>query len=181
MISDFRNKTTQALFLRIWLVIMRAGYLVPLICSMFFIWKLQKLSIYEAVGLGLLCLGTIIVFAAKIELGELHSWAGYATLKAERFCKTGIYSWIRHPLYLGIMIVNIGIAFIVIPNFHFSLQISLTFLIGSFLTFLFLIVSSSKETKYLSEKFGNPFRRYATQVYSFIPLRKFNDTTDTEP
>lgn len=180
MISDFRNKNTNPLFLQVWLIIMRAGYLIPLLCSMFFLWKLTKLTIYDLISLFILLVGTLIVTISKRELGKRHSWAGYAAREADSFCVSGIYAWIRHPLYLGIIIADIGIAFLILPNFHFNLQLGLTFVIGSFFTYIFLVISSIRETKYLANKFGTAFVHYAQQVYAFFPLRKYKKVKEIE-
>jgi len=173
LISDFRNKKTKPLFTRGWLLLMRWGYLIPLLCSMFFLWKLEVITIASYISFFILVCGTLIVAASKRELGKRHSWAGYVTKDPETFCVTGIYAWVRHPIYVGIMVVDIGIAFIVIPNIAFQLQLALTFLIGGVFIFVFLIVSSNRETKHLANKFGESFITYAQQVYAFFPLRKF--------
>lgn len=173
LISDFRNKKTQPLFTHGWLLLMRGGYLLPLLCSMLFLWKLQMLTFAAYISFFFLVCGVLIVAASKRELGKRHSWAGYVAQDSETFCITGIYSWVRHPIYMGIMVVDIGISFIVIPNIAFQLQLALTFLIGSFFTFIFLIISSNRETKHLANKFGKSFINYAQQVCAFFPLRKF--------
>lgn len=159
---------------------MRLGYLIPLSTSLFFVWKLQSLVFHDILAMVILCLGTILIVIAKKDLGKRHSWAGYASVEIDSFCLSGVYAWIRHPIYLGIMIVDIGFSFIIIPNFDFNLQLALTFLIGTFFTFIFLVISSLRETKFLAEKFGQPFKDYSQQVYSFFPLRKYINPTDTE-
>ena len=85
LISDFRNKKTQPLFTRGWLLLMRWGYLIPLLCSLFFLWKLQVLTISSSISVFILVLGTLIVAASKRELGKRHSWAGYAAKDSETF------------------------------------------------------------------------------------------------
>ncbi len=180
MISDFRNKKTNPLFLQIWLIVMRAGYLIPLFSSMFFLWKLEKITVYALISLLILVGGTLIVILSKKELGKRHTWAGYTAREADSFCVSGIYAWVRHPLYLGIMVVDVGIAFLVIPNLNVQLQLALTFLIGSFFTFIFLVISSIRETRYLADKFGASFLRYAQQVNAFFPIKKYKGSSEIE-
>jgi protein-S-isoprenylcysteine O-methyltransferase Ste14 len=178
IISDFRNKAINPLFQQGWLIFMRTAYLIPLLCCLFFLWNLKTITILDCISLFLLIVGTLIVVASKKELGKRHSWAGYAAKEIDDFCISGIYAWIRHPIYLGIMVADIGIAFLIIPNFQINDQLAITFLIGSLITFIFLVISSVKETKFLTDKFGKPFTNYARRVYAFFPFRKFNETMD---
>ncbi len=172
-ISDFRNKQTNPLFSRPWLRLMKFGYLIPQLSCLYFVWKLDFLNVQILVCPVLMLVGLIIVLSAKRELGNRHSWAGYASVIPKDYCVTGVYAWVRHPLYLGIMVFVVGLGFIVIPNFMVQLQLACTYLIGNLITFLFLILSAHKETRYLAEKFGEPFLDYASQVYSFFPIRKY--------
>lgn len=174
-ISDFQNKKTEPLFPKPWLTIMRIGYLIPPSCFLFFLWKLSKITLNSILTLSMLICGLLIVLIAKKELGKRHAWAGYAAKHSNDYCVTGIYAWIRHPLYLGIIVAVTGMAFIVIPGFNLQIQLACTYLIGSVITFIFLFISSNKETVYLSKKFGAPFINYARQVNAFLPIRKYRE------
>lgn len=180
-ISDFRNKQTNPLFGRPWLRIMKYGYLIPQLSCLYFVWKLQSISYNLWICLFLMVVGILIVLSAKFELGNRHSWAGYVSTNSQDYCVTGVYAWVRHPLYLGIMVIVVGLGFVVIPNFMVQLQLACTYLIGSLITFIFLFISANRETEYLADKFGQPFLDYASQVKSFLPIHKYQPASISDP
>ncbi len=159
---------------------MRVAYLVPQVSFLYFLWTLEEVRLFDLLGLIIVCAGVFIIALSKKELGSRHAWAGHAAYAVSDFCVSGIYAWVRHPIYLGIIVADIGMGFLVIPRLNVQLQLSLTFVIGCVITFIFIIVSSFKETKFLVKKFGQPFVRYALRVYGFFPLRKFSNLPDRE-
>lgn len=74
----------------------------------------------------------------------------------------GIYSRIRHPIYLGRMLLNLGflIMFPVIP----MLFIAIIFVVVWFLM-------SWYEEKILIKKFGKKYKKYKKKVPMFIPKK----------
>ena len=113
--------------------------------------------------------GTIIVIFAKSKLGKNHSWTGYSATNITNFTTTGIYNYIRHPLYLGIIIAVFGTALVVFPRYDVNLTIFIIYIIGMIFTFTFIFISSKKETEFLTEKFGKEFIDYVERVPSFFP------------
>lgn len=74
---------------------------------------------------------------------------------------TGVYSKVRHPLYLSMIVMNVAIAL--------AFGVMMTFVIA-FLTIIHWIVTSLKEEEVLLQKFPNEYMRYKQEVrWRMIP------------
>ena len=72
--------------------------------------------------------------------------------------RQNIYAVVRHPHYLGLMVLSIG--FMALSQHVVVLAAGLTFNI-------FILVQVSKEEEYCRERFGDAYERYAATVPSF--------------
>ena len=108
-------------------------------------------------GGGLFLIGLLFhVYAEKN-----HKQAHEKSADIVKVVKNGVFSKIRHPLYLGVIVMNVGIA--------------LAF--GVFLTLAIALVSISywilvalKEEAFLLEKFGDEYGQYMKNVrWRFLP------------
>jgi protein-S-isoprenylcysteine O-methyltransferase Ste14 len=75
---------------------------------------------------------------------------------------TGLYARLRHPQYLGLMLMVIG--------FLIMWPTLLTIVLAPFLIVRYFVLAK-EEDRYLEEKFGEVFRRYKARVPGFIPSR----------
>ena len=82
------------------------------------------------------------------------------THRAEKIIKTGIYSKVRHPQYLGGLIAHIGISFFL--SALYSL-ISFPFMV------LLIYLISWKEEIELKKEFGDDYKKYKVKVPMLIP------------
>jgi protein-S-isoprenylcysteine O-methyltransferase Ste14 len=80
---------------------------------------------------------------------------------AETVNKTGIYSIVRHPLYLGNYLIWLGLAIFTFDPF-FIIIFSLTF-------WIYYERIMFAEERFLENKFGNEFLQWAGGVPPFIP------------
>jgi protein-S-isoprenylcysteine O-methyltransferase Ste14 len=93
------------------------------------------------------------------ELGKQFS--AFVTLQVNhQLVQTGIYGWIRHPMYLGYLLVLPGIVLIfrswlVIPVFVSSA--------------IFVVVRIGEEEKLLAEHFGSEFDAYRRRTWLLLP------------
>ena len=78
----------------------------------------------------------------------------------DKLITEGIYSQVRHPQYLGFLLVTGGIDFLW-PTFS-------TLLMWPILVFLYIRLAREEEAK-LEEKFGETYREYAKRVSGFKP------------
>ena len=105
-------------------------------------------------------LGMALFLWAVISLKE--SFRGTVAPVSNRLVQTGPYRWIRHPLYLSMIITLIGFAL----AFR-----SLWGLISIFAFFLPAVIFRAKlEEKALGEKFGSAWAEYARRTHFIIPF-----------
>jgi len=175
-ISDTKNKQTKPLIKQPWITIMRICYPISPLCYVFFLWKTTNLLVIDYLSLLMMVLGTAIVIAAKRKLGKNHSWVGYSSENVTQFTKTGIYKHVRHPLYLGIIIAVFGTVSVAIQNARNYPILFFVYLFGMVAIFLFMGISSKKETDFLIKKFGDDFIAYRNSVPAFFP--KFQKKDD---
>jgi len=85
---------------------------------------------------------------------------------AESLNTTGIYSMVRHPLYLGNYFMWIGIVMFTF-NWSFVIIVTLAF-------WLYYERIMFAEERFLERKFGNDYMDWASKIPAFIPcLKKF--------
>ena len=117
--------------------------------------------------------GFLILFAFAFHLWaeKDHRQAHEQADNIEKIVNSGVYSKIRHPLYLSLIILNIGIGL--------SFGVLLT-IIMALLTIVHWIATSLKEEAVLLQKFPDAYNQYKIlrqnkNIYKLInisPLRK---------
>jgi protein-S-isoprenylcysteine O-methyltransferase Ste14 len=80
---------------------------------------------------------------------------------AEQLNTTGIYSMVRHPLYLGNYLMWLGIL-IYTKNIYFTLTVSLMY-------WLYYERIMMAEEDFLSSKFGAAFKEWSSVIPAFLP------------
>ena len=130
-------------------------------CGYFFSTLILPLNLYFlTLGIVLLILGSIIHRLSHKEHKQAHSKAE----SIEKIVTTGIYSKyskIRHPGYLGLILMYLGVAFL----FHNILAI-----VGSIIFSFLQILTALAEEKYLIKKLREEYEEYMRRVsWRFIP------------
>ncbi|MFZ9504988.1 MAG: methyltransferase family protein [Cyclobacteriaceae bacterium] len=125
-----------------------------------------KLAFEEPLAWGLVCLGISLlgqVIRFSVIAYTPRNTSGRNTKKqvADTVNKTGIYSAVRHPLYLGNFFMWLGIAMIT-QNLAFVTIFILIF-------WLFYERIMYAEEQFLSRKFGDEYKEWASRVPAFIP------------
>ncbi|MCL4436710.1 MAG: isoprenylcysteine carboxylmethyltransferase family protein [Thaumarchaeota archaeon] len=112
------------------------------------------------VGLTLFALGIVVLAAAMRTLGKLYtSYLGIQP--GHRLVTTGPYRHVRHPGYLGEVLVMFGIGF------------SLSSVLGLALAFLSLLLVLERikpEEEMLTAEFGDEYRKYMGRTKRLIPF-----------
>lgn len=112
---------------------------------------------FLALGISLLILGFIIHGLSHKEHKQAHSKAE----DIEKIATTGIYSKIRHPGYLGLILMYLGVALL----FHDILAT----VAAVILSFLQILIAFAEE-RFLIKKFGEEYEEYMGRVpWRFIP------------
>jgi protein-S-isoprenylcysteine O-methyltransferase Ste14 len=97
----------------------------------------------------------------------IFGWRKIFKAKGE-LVTTGIYGYVRHPQYLGILLLTFGM--------NIQWLTLLTLLLYPFLVILYYRLAK-KEAKEMEEKFGDEYRKYKQKVPMFIPrlrMKKFS-------
>lgn len=113
------------------------------------------------VGFVLVILGVAISVAARKKLGS--NWAPsyeYQVKEKQKLVTTGIYQYIRHPIYTGILFFLTG-AELVVSSYLWILFVGL---------FLGAYVQGKKEEKLLESYFGDAYRQYKKKTKMLIPF-----------
>jgi protein-S-isoprenylcysteine O-methyltransferase Ste14 len=114
-------------------------------------------------GIAFFLLGVFLVVAARREFARLEQYTdpGHPTTI---LIMTGVFSFSRNPLYLGVVFLVMGIGL----------------MINSWWVFIFLLPSLvacrtiliAPEERYLGAKFGNEYRTYAARVRRWFGRRR---------
>jgi protein-S-isoprenylcysteine O-methyltransferase Ste14 len=111
------------------------------------------------VGLALTAVGVGLAIWARLTLGA--NWSGVVTVKKDHeLIRKGLYRWIRHPIYTGILTSFIGTALIM--N---HIRGWLGFLIV-WATFYF---KARREESFLRQEFTYGFEEHAKRTGMFLP------------
>ncbi len=84
----------------------------------------------------------------------------YEAQRQHRLAATGVYAWIRHPQYVGFVLIMFG--------FLLQWPTLLTLAMFPVLAFMYVRLAVIEERKALAE-FGEPYKRYMLDVPGFIP------------
>ncbi len=106
--------------------------------------------------------GVILIILARREFAQHGQYTdpGHPTTI---IVTTGVFSFSRNPLYLGVVCILIGIAL------AFNLAWVLVFLIPSLIACHYVLIAP--EERYLTTKFGEEYRAYAASVLRWLGRR----------
>jgi protein-S-isoprenylcysteine O-methyltransferase Ste14 len=114
---------------------------------------------WRFIGLALCCAGIIVRLLALKALGPYFS--AYVTLQPDhRLVRNGIYSLIRHPLYLSLLLLPTGMALVFRSALAFPIVILAT---------IFVSDRIRTEEQLLSARFAE-FQDYRRRVWMLVPL-----------
>jgi protein-S-isoprenylcysteine O-methyltransferase Ste14 len=132
--------------------------LVPPYCDRRDIWVIDG-DAARYFGLFLFFAGSILRLAAVFVLGRRFS--GLVAIQKDHELKTdGLYRYIRHPSYAGLIVSMIGYALIFRSVMGLLLNI---------LLFLFLISRINDEERFLEAHFGDEYRNYRLRTKRLVP------------
>ena len=121
----------------------------------------RRLSVSKIVGLVLMIIGFAIAFTAVFTLKRSYS-STLVTRVDHRLITHGIYGFVRHPIYLGVLLIcNVGL-----PVYSSS---AWGFLVLSLLIPI-LLGRIRMEERLLTEHFGDAYREYKAATRKLIPF-----------
>ncbi|MBU2949989.1 isoprenylcysteine carboxylmethyltransferase family protein [Tamlana agarivorans] len=120
-------------------------------------WYIEN-EILSIIGWGFLIISLIIVWIAQSHMA--NSWRiGIDEKNKTKLVTKGLFSFSRNPIFLGIMIANMGL-FLVIPNAFTLLIISLST--------ISINTQIRLEEAFLEREFGNDYLEYVNKVRRWI-------------
>lgn len=125
------------------------------------IWPMDSNYSVQVFGFLLVIVGLGAAVRARLDLG--NNWANayeYQVKKKQELVTSGIYKYIRHPIYSGVVTAAIG-AELVAQSYLFI--VFLTFAWGGY-------KQAKLEEKLLIEHFGDAYRKYMKYSKMFIPF-----------
>ncbi len=148
--------------------LLKALYIVPCAIYLVVLIRLTELLWSDWLALGLTVTGTLLVFQARRDIGGSYTWAGHC-LDRPKLVTTGIYAYVRHPIYLGIALFIIGGLSTSVPRISWPvLAVAVAVLI---FVMVLLAAAARHETRYLEETLGEPVRRYQQQTGAVLPWK----------
>jgi len=124
----------------------------------FFLHLSTFLSAYVSLPVRLLVLVVALVIAIYLFK------SGHVVLepehRPERVVTTGIFRLVRHPIYLGGMLIYLGLAFSTLSLLSFAVFVVI---------FLFYDYIAGYEEKVMEEKFGEEYVKYKQRTGKWVP------------
>lgn len=128
-------------------------YLLP-------VWYLEY-DVLETIGWSLLILSLMLVWFAQSNMRD--SWRiGIDEEHKTKLVTSGFFSFSRNPIFLGIIIANVGL-FLVLPN-------AFTILILALST-VSINTQIRLEEEFLMQEFGHQYTQYQTQVNRWATIK----------
>ena len=116
-------------------------------------------DVLQVVGAVLIIGGVVLFAAAQLNLGA--SWqVGIDERYKPGFVSSGLYSFSRHPIFLGFLTLMTGYAAMLPTTLSFIL------LLGAYIGFR---TQADTEEAYMLKTYGEPYRDYTRRVGRFIP------------
>jgi protein-S-isoprenylcysteine O-methyltransferase Ste14 len=114
----------------------------------------------QVAGIALAVLGIVLTVWAQLDMGD--SWrVGVDASETTALVRTGVFGWVRNPIYTAMLVFDFGIALIT-PNF--------VTIAGLLLAVAALELQVRRvEEPYLLGKHGADYRGYTGSVGRFIP------------
>jgi len=147
------------------------GFILYVLVGMTFIVILASIDYYYnfslfnynlgyLIGFSLFIIGLILQGVAEATLGKYYL-PSIGTVEGQKIIKNGIYKYIRHPGYLGEILIFFGLGFV---------TYSLLGILGAFIVALMVYAGEViPEEKYMLEKFGKEYEEYMKETFRFIP------------
>jgi protein-S-isoprenylcysteine O-methyltransferase Ste14 len=108
--------------------------------------------VIRAVGTGLVAVGLVLMFIARLQLGDSFS----ITPQARKLVTRGLYSVVRHPVYVTGIIALSGLClYVEQPVFLAAVAVLAALQFGR----------SKAEEAVLEEKFGQEYRDYRSRTW----------------
>ena len=158
--SSVKIQSDGKSMLFLWLTI-SASLTIGYIIAMLHILVSGDPVIFEGTGILIFIAGFIVRWTAIIQLGKMFTVD--VAISSSHVLKTdGIFRIVRHPSYLGLLLIILGLAVLMNNVLAFIIIIIPIFFAINYRIFI--------EEKALTAEFGEQYERYKIHVRKIIPL-----------
>ena len=158
--ASVKNNKDRRSLLILWVTIALCMSIGPYSAAAYSIWIIPDYPLVFTIGIIVFAIGFIIRWMAVYQLGKMFT-VDVAIVDEHTLKTSGLYRIIRHPSYLGLILIIMGLAI--------CLDSGLTFLIMTIPTFLAINHRINVEEKALIKEFGEQYTDYKTRVSKLIP------------
>lgn len=117
-------------------------------------------SLWQGVSIFFLIGGLVIAIAARKTLGD--NWSSRVVIKKDhKLIVRGVYAYVRHPIYSGVLCMCAG----TLMNLDLNSGLSIFVFI-----FLLLLFKSKREEELLLEYFGKEYSEYMARTKMLVPF-----------
>ena len=141
----------------LWLLVTNFKYWFdnPFSFGQLFSWAFLFISIYFVIS------GVVLLKKMGKPIKERNEEGLYQFEQTSELVDTGIFKYIRHPLYSSLLFLTWGI---------FLKNMTIETLIVSFVSTLFLFLTAIADEKECSQYFGNQYFEYIRKTKRFVPF-----------
>lgn len=137
------------------------GYALSFAIGATKIGRIYSWNTFFAIGMALFVIGLLVRIHSILTLRQYFTYS-VAKVENHKIIDTGLYKFIRHPGYLGQLIIFIGIA-ISISNWLSILLMMIPVTLG----YLYRI---KVEEKFMSDQLGEEYKKYQERTKKIIPI-----------
>lgn len=123
--------------------------------------RIYPWNTFFAIGMALFVIGFMVRVSSILTLKQYFTYS-VAKVENHKIIATGLYKFIRHPGYLGQLIIFMGIS-ISISNWLSILLMMIPVCLG----YLYRI---KVEEKFMTDQFGNDYKDYQERTKKIIPM-----------
>ncbi len=124
---------------------------------------LEPLSVHFIIGLISIFLGAFLFLASIFTMSTNFEVRAKQRSTSELVTKWP-FSWVRNPIYLSGVFLSFGWSLFFLSLYAFM---------SSVLLIIILLIKVSLEEKFLTQQFGEPYKKYLKQVPRIIPRSLF--------
>lgn len=158
--KSIKTSADKRSLLFLWLAIVGCMVAGPFLAA-YHAWPLGDKHFFVYTGMAIAIIGFIVRWIAIYQLGKMFTVD--VAITDEHMLKTnGLYNMVRHPSYLGLMLIIIGLS-ICLNNW-------LSLLIMIIPTWIALNYRINVEEKALTAEFGDQYTSYKNRVKKIIPF-----------
>ena len=117
--------------------------------------------VLESVGLVLYCGGNVILYASRLVLSRSFRLGAVAPRSEDRLVTTGLYQYVRHPMYSAVLAMVLGLTLLVQSLVLFGLFAGLA---------ISIVAMLPVEDAQLERAYRVEYTRYKEQVKALVPF-----------